>query len=60
MDKRELDPSGGGIALWLAVAVGACLLLGASRALLGNFESARVMVVGAFVASLLVTWLTKT
>ena len=59
MDKREHDPSGGAIALWLTVAIVPSLLLGASRALLGHVESALVLVALAIVASLLVTWLTR-
>jgi len=58
MDKREHDPSGGAIALWLTVAIVPSLLLGASRAVLGHFQSALVLVALAVVAGLLVTWLT--
>ena len=60
MDKREHDPSGGAIALWLTVAIVPGLLLGASRAVLGHFQSALVLVALAIVACLLVTWLTRT
>ena len=59
MTNREHDPSGGGIALTLTVAVVPSLLLGAARALLGHFESALVLVALAIVDGLLVTWLTR-
>ena len=59
MTNREHDPSGGAIALWLTVAIVPSLLWGASEAVLGDFQSALVLVALAIVAGLLVTWLTR-